>query len=630
VSAFSKPNSDLLLTTPTTTPLPQHPKLTPNTVVVCPDKCNPATDGKDGKPHLHYTHLVDAWAVGVLAYELTVGRAPFDAGNKRATIDQILNGHPTYPSWMSEQARHFVTWSLTKDATQRPDVPELAYHPWVTSYAARSRPKMTHLRAAASAMDLRALGGMASDNHMRMEARHKALVAGHVGSPGGLQSSDSADDEEHLETVAAALMAEVTVSGSSDASSSGEDAVVLTPFSAAAAQCGDIAAAAAAGGGGIGIGGVIATAETLRAYVHRCQSMNNLESLRAAVLMQPPEPSNACFEPGGRFYNPNGRPAAAHPTPQRPAPAPPAAATAAVQHHQAVAVADRVLGAHSAASSASGGSPKPNRSPTPPLPPGAPVRPPAVQVVRMPSASAPVAAAAAAHALGTAAATAKHPGSPACGQTRAPITPDLGAPPRLQLFASSSGKCALNATAAGAMHAPQPCGVKPRGGSGSVSSADSLGGDAPAPASTGTSDGSSSCGSRAEYASVSSSGGASNASAMGALTTTTCGSLAPLLPPQPVSPPSHSHSHSNMLLVRDAVINGAQFAASKAAAAVASASDAAKPIAQSVLLAVGGGGGSSAGCDEGGDDDDVRVGGDDQGGGMSWFTMQCANFLKLK
>jgi hypothetical protein len=45
-------------------------------VVVCPDKHHP-NDHKE-LTHLHYTAVVDAWAVGVLAYELVVGKAPFD------------------------------------------------------------------------------------------------------------------------------------------------------------------------------------------------------------------------------------------------------------------------------------------------------------------------------------------------------------------------------------------------------------------------------------------------------------------------------------------------------------------------------------------------------------------------
>lgn len=53
-------------------------------VVVCPDKHHPA-DHKE-LTHLHYTAVVDAWAVGVLAYELVVGKAPFDKVGERARL----------------------------------------------------------------------------------------------------------------------------------------------------------------------------------------------------------------------------------------------------------------------------------------------------------------------------------------------------------------------------------------------------------------------------------------------------------------------------------------------------------------------------------------------------------------
>jgi serine/threonine protein kinase len=49
-------------------------------VVVCPDKHKPS-DNKELQ-HLYYTPVVDAWAVGVLGYELIIGRPPFDKGNQ--------------------------------------------------------------------------------------------------------------------------------------------------------------------------------------------------------------------------------------------------------------------------------------------------------------------------------------------------------------------------------------------------------------------------------------------------------------------------------------------------------------------------------------------------------------------
>lgn len=56
-------------------------------VVVCPDKHKPS-DHKE-MTHLVYTHLIDAWAVGVLAYELIVGKPPFD---KVSTVQVVSRG----------------------------------------------------------------------------------------------------------------------------------------------------------------------------------------------------------------------------------------------------------------------------------------------------------------------------------------------------------------------------------------------------------------------------------------------------------------------------------------------------------------------------------------------------------
>ncbi|KIY97265.1 hypothetical protein MNEG_10696 [Monoraphidium neglectum] len=172
---------------------------------------------------------------------------------------------------------------------------------------------------AASMANLHAPAGGASDNHAHMEARHKALVAGHVGGSGGLGSSEDLSEEaeeEEQARVGAAASPPVALGGSS-------------PFAAASAQReggapqpGRAAAAPAPAAGGASKGILECAAESLRQYVYRCQSANNLDSLRAAVLMQPPEPSNACFEPGGRFHNPQA------PPPQQAAPFAKAAAGA--------------------------------------------------------------------------------------------------------------------------------------------------------------------------------------------------------------------------------------------------------------------------------------------------------------
>eukprot|EP00198_Chlamydomonas_reinhardtii_P002274 XP_001691610.1 WNK protein kinase [Chlamydomonas reinhardtii] len=56
-------------------------------VLECPFKSRPI-DNKDNE-RLHYTAAVDSWAVGVLAYELLVGRPPFEAPEREGVEDCI-------------------------------------------------------------------------------------------------------------------------------------------------------------------------------------------------------------------------------------------------------------------------------------------------------------------------------------------------------------------------------------------------------------------------------------------------------------------------------------------------------------------------------------------------------------
>ncbi len=53
-------------------------------------------------------------------------------GNKKATVQEILQGEPIIPPTVSEEARNFIQWSLTKDPRRRPSVADLMEHTWVT------------------------------------------------------------------------------------------------------------------------------------------------------------------------------------------------------------------------------------------------------------------------------------------------------------------------------------------------------------------------------------------------------------------------------------------------------------------------------------------------------------------
>eukprot|EP00798_Chlamydomonas_sp_ICE-L_P023019 gene23019-30213_t len=89
-------------------------------VLVCPDKRRPE-ENKD-KISLAYTSQVDSWAVGILAFEL---------------LD------PKFPSWMSDEAKSFITMALAKNANSRPTADNLLKHAWIKLYAGRPSTVMT-------------------------------------------------------------------------------------------------------------------------------------------------------------------------------------------------------------------------------------------------------------------------------------------------------------------------------------------------------------------------------------------------------------------------------------------------------------------------------------------------------
>lgn len=130
-------------------------------VISCPDKRKP-NDHKDMK-HLYYTPVIDAWAVGVLAYELLVGRAPFDKGHKKLTIQEIMTAEPNIPLSISDDGRDFIRWSLIKDKHKRPTVQMMLSHPWIMTHVNKALPKAIgnlnrFFQRSDSSVELRSLG----------------------------------------------------------------------------------------------------------------------------------------------------------------------------------------------------------------------------------------------------------------------------------------------------------------------------------------------------------------------------------------------------------------------------------------------------------------------------------------
>ena len=86
-------------------------------VVMCPEKSLPQENKE--KALLGYTQAVDAWALGVLAYELIVGHPPFERETRTDTYEQIMYRRPHYPATLPEAPRSFISAALTKVSSLR-------------------------------------------------------------------------------------------------------------------------------------------------------------------------------------------------------------------------------------------------------------------------------------------------------------------------------------------------------------------------------------------------------------------------------------------------------------------------------------------------------------------------------
>ncbi|GBF93487.1 aurora protein [Raphidocelis subcapitata] len=141
-------------------------------VLNCPYKNRPGENKE--KAHLYYGNTVDAWAVGVLAYELLVGCPPFYEQSKDRIEARIRGSAPVFPRTMSEDARAFIASALRKDPAARSTVLQLLQHPWVNA-----------LRCRRSARQLAAGAGAGAGEAAGAAAGAAAAAAAAAGRAGG-------------------------------------------------------------------------------------------------------------------------------------------------------------------------------------------------------------------------------------------------------------------------------------------------------------------------------------------------------------------------------------------------------------------------------------------------------------
>lgn len=84
-----------------------------------------------GKPH---TKNVDLWSLGVLCYELLVGRAPFLATEYDDTYKKIIKVDYKLPDHVTKAAAHFISKLLVSNPQQRLPLDQVLIHPWILAH----------------------------------------------------------------------------------------------------------------------------------------------------------------------------------------------------------------------------------------------------------------------------------------------------------------------------------------------------------------------------------------------------------------------------------------------------------------------------------------------------------------
>ena len=80
-----------------------------------------------------YDSAVDNWSVGILAYELLVGKPPFEHETKKRTYQKIVSAKVEFPHHIpiSPEAKDLINRLLAKDPSKRLSLSMILKHPWI-------------------------------------------------------------------------------------------------------------------------------------------------------------------------------------------------------------------------------------------------------------------------------------------------------------------------------------------------------------------------------------------------------------------------------------------------------------------------------------------------------------------
>lgn len=82
-----------------------------------------------------YDEKIDLWCLGVLTYEMILGKPPFDSQTQHETIRMIRSIELTFPSTATSDLRDLITKLLRRNPAERLPLKEVVQHVWVLKNA---------------------------------------------------------------------------------------------------------------------------------------------------------------------------------------------------------------------------------------------------------------------------------------------------------------------------------------------------------------------------------------------------------------------------------------------------------------------------------------------------------------
>lgn len=82
----------------------------------------------------NHNESLDMWCLGILCYEFLVGNPPFEsrARSPRETYEKVKTLHYKMPSYISDEAKDFISKLLVVNSEERMKIKMVSKHPWIS------------------------------------------------------------------------------------------------------------------------------------------------------------------------------------------------------------------------------------------------------------------------------------------------------------------------------------------------------------------------------------------------------------------------------------------------------------------------------------------------------------------